>query len=80
MFQNIIKHKKNRNTYSQEDATINKTIPVIEAITPINKLNKVLGGSEEAVRGHTLRKSTQEIKNLTNYDINDLLSNSIRIN
>ena len=49
----------------------NKIASGIEAITPINKLNKVLGGSEEAVRGHTLRKSTQEVKDYANKTIDD---------
>jgi len=41
----------------------NKIASGIEAITPMNKLNKALGGNEQAAKGHTLRKSTQEVKN-----------------
>ena len=44
----------------------NKIAAGIETITPMSKLNKALGGSEETAKGHTLRKSTQEIKDFAN--------------
>lgn len=49
----------------------NKIASGIEAITPMNKLNKLLGGSEETARGHTLRKTTQEVKNYSNETIDN---------
>jgi len=47
----------------------NKLAAGIEAITPMNKLNKLLGGSEEATRGKTLKRSSQEIKSYANETI-----------
>ena len=49
----------------------NKVAAGIEAITPMNKLNKILGGDTKATRGKTLRRSTNDVKTYANTTIDN---------
>ena len=49
----------------------NKVAAGLEAITPMNALNRVLGGSETSTRGKTLKPSTKEVKNYSSQTIDN---------
>jgi hypothetical protein len=49
----------------------NKVAAGIETITPMNALNRALGGSETSTRGKTLKPSTKEVRNYSSQTIDN---------